>query len=427
MNRLRSFPRNLVILAAAAALALAACGGGSSGSSTSAGSGSGQTINLLTFGVEPGLGPTLAAFQKKTGIKVVAQYVTTTDFPTVLQTRVAAKADVDIINLRSGSEFNKYATAGTFQPYTDKTVLSRVSAGGIQAGTVNGKTYGFATNLFTIGATYNPTLFAKAGIKSAPVNWDQFLADCKKLKAAGISPISWSGADGWSNQYIYHSAIGLWAQQHPSFMTDLSKGTATWSQNKLFTTQIQRWATLNKMGYLMPGGQTLHESDAAAAFNAQKAAIWIDGNWDLAELKPDGFTPRAFPVPLSATGTKPSPGSALIDNMWAITTWSKKTAAAKEFLNWFTQPANAKVYSTANDRASTIKGVTVKLSPFTAANSDWNKMTQDSVPFPFDLSTSVNGSGPNLLSQLTAGQLNAQQVISGFQSLQNTDNKAAQK
>jgi len=395
-----------------------------SASSTSGSSDlAGQTIHMLTFGVESGLGPTLKAFTQQTGIKVVPEYVTSANFPTILQTRVAAKSDIDVINVRSGAEFNKYAAAGTFAPLTDQAVLDQVSAGGKQAGTVDGKTYGFASNQFLIGVTYNKDLFQKAGISSPPVTWDNFLADCAKLKAKNIAPVSWSAADSWTNQYIYHSAIGVYAQQHPTFMADLTSGKAKWSDNTLFTTQIQRWADLKNQGYLMQGGQSLHEQDAAAAFNAGKAAMWIMGDWNLAELKPAGFTPGAFSVPLDNTSS-PAPASALIDNMWAVTSWAKQPAAAQKFLEWFTQPANAKTYSEANARASTVNGVTVNLSPY---QGDWNAMSASAVPFPFLISGSVNGSGPDLLSQLTAGQKSVTDVINGFQALQDTDNKAAAK
>lgn len=411
-------PSHRAILAAIALAVAALSGACSGGDGTSSG---GQTLHLLTFGLEPGLKPTFDAFTKQTGIKVVPEYVISENYPSILQTRVAAKSDIDIINLRSGAEFNKYAGAGTFRPLTDQQVLGRVSAGGKLAGAVNGKTYGFASNQFLIGVAYNKSAFAKAKISGPPTSWQDFLDDCAKLKSSGIAPIAWSAADAWTNQYIYHNAIAVWAKEHPEFMSDLASGKGKWSQNTLFTTQIQRWADLKAKGYLMPGGQSLHEADAAAAFNIGKAAMWINGDWDLAEMKPTGFTPGAFPVPLY-DGGQSSPADALIDNMWAITSWSKKSAAAQKFLEFITEPKNAAAYSKANSRASTIKGADVHLSPYEA---DWDAMAADAVPFPFTLSPSVNGSGPDLLSQLTAGQKSVDGVVAGFQQLQDTDNKAA--
>ena len=44
---------------------------------------------------------------------------------------------------------------------------------------------------------YNKTDFEKAGITETPKTFDEFFADCDKLKAAGITPISIGGASTW--------------------------------------------------------------------------------------------------------------------------------------------------------------------------------------------------------------------------------------
>lgn len=55
---------------------------------------------------------------------------------------------------------------------------------------------------------YNKTLFEKAGLdpENPPKTWDDLLAACEKLKAAGIEPLGGGIQDGyWSEWYITHS------------------------------------------------------------------------------------------------------------------------------------------------------------------------------------------------------------------------------
>ncbi len=49
----------------------------------------------------------------------------------------------------------------------------------------NGDLYGIPVNNYSEGLVYNTTLFAKAGIASAPTTWDEVEADAKKISALG--------------------------------------------------------------------------------------------------------------------------------------------------------------------------------------------------------------------------------------------------
>src|SRR5262245_27298231 len=72
------------------------------------------------------------------------------------------------------------------------------SIGGAAAGwQYGGKQYGIPYNLGVVGFWYNKALFKQAGISAPPDTWTDFFADIKKLKAAGITPISIGGKDRW--------------------------------------------------------------------------------------------------------------------------------------------------------------------------------------------------------------------------------------
>src|SRR5690606_13533746 len=54
-----------------------------------------------------------------------------------------------------------------------------------------------------VGFWYNKALFKKAGIDAPPQTWSEFIEDVKKLKAAGITPISLAGKAKWPGHYYW--------------------------------------------------------------------------------------------------------------------------------------------------------------------------------------------------------------------------------
>lgn len=67
------------------------------------------------------------------------------------------------------------------------------------------------------GVYYNKEVFAKAGITETPANWDEFLADARALKAAGVTPFfDFGGGTPWATQWWVQVQLadaakdGLW-------------------------------------------------------------------------------------------------------------------------------------------------------------------------------------------------------------------------
>ncbi|MFP3245437.1 MAG: extracellular solute-binding protein, partial [Paraburkholderia sp.] len=85
--------------------------------------------------------------------------------------------------------------------------------------TYAGKQYAAPLGYDSYGFFYRKDLFEKAGITSEPKTWDEFLADCKKLKDAGIAPIAVPAKDSWTlaawfdyldlriNGYAFHEQL----------------------------------------------------------------------------------------------------------------------------------------------------------------------------------------------------------------------------
>ena len=127
---------------------------------------------------------------------------------------------------------------------------------------------------------YNTNIFAEAGV-SIPATLEEFPAMCGKLKAAGVTPISVTGPEGWplqrylsflpfrqtGNEYIEKLRIG-----------DTSMGDAVGSA-------ASEWvASLGDAGCFSPDVAAQSYTDARDAFTQGKAAVYYIGTWELPTL-----------------------------------------------------------------------------------------------------------------------------------------------
>ena len=107
----------------------------------------------------------------------------------------------DIVKWHEGERMSYYASRGLLEDLSadwtangwDKQFTSLKGAS-----SYNGKQYALPTDYFSWGMFYRKDLFDKAGIKSEPKTWEEFLDACQKLKAIGVTPIAVGGRDAWT-------------------------------------------------------------------------------------------------------------------------------------------------------------------------------------------------------------------------------------
>ena len=143
----------------------------------------------------------------------------------------------------------------------------------------DGRLYLFTWQCNTEFFFYNKDLFKKAGIESTPATFDELLADCDKLQAAGIVPITMGGAASWpilrysaflpfrmtGNDYIVNACAGK-----DSFGTDAGIKSAEF---------IQKIAQ-----YFQPGWSTADYDTMVDLFVSQQTAMLYNGTWVVPSL-----------------------------------------------------------------------------------------------------------------------------------------------
>lgn len=143
----------------------------------------------------------LAQFEKANpDIKVKASFVEEEAYKVQLPGWLISQAP-DIIKWHEGERMRYYAQRGLLEdisPDWQKNGWNISFASLKEPSSYAGKQYAVPTDYFSWGLFYRKDLFEKVGIKGEPKTWQEFLDDCKKLKAAGITPIAVGGRDSWT-------------------------------------------------------------------------------------------------------------------------------------------------------------------------------------------------------------------------------------
>jgi raffinose/stachyose/melibiose transport system substrate-binding protein len=130
-------------------------------------------------------------------------------FKTKLTTVMQSGEPPDIFQSWGGGVMNEYAKAGLLKDITPDLDADggawrdTFAPGALGVYAYKGQNYGVPWDMGMIGFWYNKDLFAQAGIANPPATWDEFIADVKLLKAAGITPIALGEGDKWPGMHMW--------------------------------------------------------------------------------------------------------------------------------------------------------------------------------------------------------------------------------
>jgi len=188
-------------------------------------------------------------------------------------------APPDIVNWHDGERMAYYAQRGLFDDLTgdwNKNGWNSTYASTKEASSYKGKQYAAPTVYYSWGMFYRKDLFQKVGIADEPKTWDQFLDACKKLKAAGITPIAVAGRDAWTlaGWFDYLDLRLNGNAFHQKLMAGESAVHRS-SVKKVYTT----WKQLIDAGYFIDNSLS-YDLDSAQPFLFQgKAAMMLMGTF----------------------------------------------------------------------------------------------------------------------------------------------------
>jgi ABC-type glycerol-3-phosphate transport system substrate-binding protein len=188
---------------------------------------------------------------------------------------------------------------------------------------------------------YNKELFAQAGIASFPTTWDELYAACDKLKAIGVTPMTYgTGLQALSAGFYPYYDLSYMMMMYPvGDWKKLYNGEIAWTDPAIVD-QLTKWAALKTKG--CTNEDVLANNESVSQFESGKAAMTLEGSWGFNEFytklgdKVGVFIPPFNDTP--AKGVVEFPG-----NGFGVTSYSQHKQDAADFLAWMATPEAQKI------------------------------------------------------------------------------------
>jgi raffinose/stachyose/melibiose transport system substrate-binding protein len=204
-----------------------------------------------------------------------------------------------------------------------------------------GKLWAMPQYLLGIPFMWNKAMFKKAGLDPnvGPKTWTELLADAKKLKAAGFTPLGMGNKDGYGGAWFF-SLIG---KQNLDSIDELKAamiGKADFADPK-FSGFYKEFANLKKLGYLPSDVASITFPQGLQLFGQKKVAMaWAtDGNVAAASKALGGLKAMGVSaIPVWGKGKLATSYDTTQSSSAFITKWSKHPRAAAQFLTFLHTP-----------------------------------------------------------------------------------------
>ncbi len=188
---------------------------------------------------------------------------------------------------------------------------------------------------------YNKELFTKAGIAAFPTTWDELYAACDKLKAIGVTPMTYGTGLQALNAgfYPYYDLSYMMMMYAVDDWKKLYNGQIAWTDPKIVD-QLTKWAALKTKG--CTNDDVLANNESVSQFETGKAAMTLEGSWGFSEFQDKlGDKVGVFVPPFNDTqakGVVEFPG-----NGFGVTSYSQHKQDAANFLAWMATPEAQKI------------------------------------------------------------------------------------
>lgn len=266
---------------------------------------------------------------------------------------------VDLTGLESVSEYDEAALKGTFI-YKDKLYAMPIDS------------------IVLSGVFYNKEVFQSAGVE-VPKTWDEMLAVCETLKAAGVVPVYYSGKDAWSVQpptiggMVSEAAVR--GEDTFALMDEINTNQTKFSDCQEFVDVIERTKQLIDLGYVNETYLSDTVDNAHQALADGTCAMYINGTWCADNIE------QKFPDKADNIGAfaMPTPSGENYINMFtpyslALTTQCEDVETGKKAINFLASSEAQQIYADAQPGLYLNKNINCTVP---AATADLQKIMND--------------------------------------------------
>ncbi|MFT4230049.1 MAG: extracellular solute-binding protein [Microbacterium sp.] len=266
----------------------------------------------------------------------------------------------DVALANYNMETSRFVQRCVLSDLSDTTAASTITDGldvlMDQYGHCEGRTSALPYSVMASAVIYNKQIFAEQGIE-VPTTWDELIAVCEKLKAAGIDPFYGTFKDGWTiGQGWFDFTTGGMIDTVDFFAQLAEEGTDVGSDSavsfqKDFAEPVERMRELGH-DYTNSDANNKAYNDGNFDFANGEGAMYMQGPWAIVEissiLESNGQDPDdvlgTFPLPMGDDASNNSVRVNMDLAAW-IPEASKHKEAARTFLEYLYQPEVIQAYN----------------------------------------------------------------------------------
>lgn len=295
-------------------------------------------LNIISWRVEdrPIFDEIHSLFEEEyPNVKINFDTVPTSSYEQLQNTRMALN-DVDIVAGKYKEDVMDPTRNNMWLDLTGQKVLEGYNTEALEIVKYDGKQLLLPWNSVSFVTFYNEEIFKDLGI-SIPETWEEFIAACETIRAAGIDPIIFGGKDQWPvNMILISLEQSLVRGPSPNFYDNMRSEETKFDDDEW----MEVFKRLEMMSnYFEDSYLGVDYSQAPGIFAQGKAAMMIDGSWSLAQVldaNPE-FEVGVFNLPGSDNEEWNKNISVKISDGWMINKNSDNQEAALKYLEFFSR------------------------------------------------------------------------------------------
>ena len=265
------------------------------------------------------------------------------DAMTILKTQLIREDYPDIVGIGGDVNYSNFLDAELFMDISDYDGLSTIkqsyldTAKALEFVPVEGN-YALPYMANAAGVLYNRDLFEEHGW-TIPTTWDEFIALCDEIQAAGIQPLYFGFRDTWTCLAPWNAiAVDL---ADSDICAQVNRGEATFTE--AYDQVADRIKAL--LDYSQPDPAAYNYNDACTAFARGESAMYVIGSYAVPQIQSvnpeiniDSFV---FPASNNAEENILNSGN---DLQFSVMKTCENKEAAYEVLDFLLEDENVQAY-----------------------------------------------------------------------------------
>lgn len=381
----------------------------------------GITLTMLKDSdcTDAGLNKVIELAEEKLGIQMEVELrVGGADGDNIVKTRLASGDMADICLYNSGSLLAALNPAEYFVDLSNEEFVSKLDDTYRETVTVDGATYGVPFSSSQAGAIlYYKPIYEELGLE-VPHTWDDFLANCDAIQAAGKTAMLGTFGDSWTSQVMYLGDNYNVMSANPNFATEFEAGTAKYATTPEGLDSFQKLVDVQK--YYNEDYLAATYDDGCDMLANGEGAHWVILTQALSNIY------ELYPESIDDIGVFGIPSDKADDH--GLTVWmpsslyanknSENMDALMAFMEFYVSDEAIDAYTSAvlPDGPYCIKGYELPENAYLAVKEDMQEYFDTGKTIvALEFLTAVKGSNcPAICQEVGSGQTTAEQAAQAY-------------